>query len=231
MTGPKRAAVVPAYNEAKTIKDVVRTVVESGFFDEVIVVSDGSTDGTCGEARAGGATLVHDLPWKHGKGAAMAHGVAHTDADVVCFFDADLKGLKREHVALIMEPVVSGKLWMNVGLRDRGPFWTALAKRLPLVGGERALRREIFDMIPEKYLSGFKVETALNYFCRANGLRYGFAVLPGVGIVRKMQKVGVWRGFAEYVRMWAQVGWAMIQVCLARRQFRQMGQHMSHKHW
>ncbi len=231
MTGPKRAAVVPAYNEAKTISSVVRTIAGSGFFDETIVVSDGSSDGTAEAARAAGATLVHELPWKHGKGAAMAHGVAHTDADVVCFFDADLKGLTAEHVRLIMEPVVSGQRAMNMGLRDRGPFWTALAKRLPLVGGERALRRDIFDMIPEKYLSGFKVETALNYFCRVNGLPYGLVVLSGLGIVRKMQKVGIRRGFVQYVKMWAQVLWAMLQVRLARRQFRQMGQHMSHKHW
>ena len=228
--GPKTAAVIPAFNEANRVGNVVRTVVASRFFDEVIVVSDGSTDATAAEAREAGATLVHELPGRRGKGAALAHGVMHTDAAVVCFFDADLKGLAAEHIRLILEPVVSGRRQMNVGLRDRGPFWTAVAKIMPLVGGERALRREIFDLLPEKYLRGFKIETALNYFCRANRLPYGFVVLSGLGIVRKMTKVGFWRGLAEYVSMWFEVTEAMIEVRSARSQFREKGAHMSHKH-
>ena len=228
--GPKTAAVIPAFNEANRIGKVVRTVVASGLFDEVIVVSDGSTDATVAEAREAGATLVHEFPSNHGKGAALAHGVMHTDAEVVCFFDADLKGLAAEHIRLTLEPVVAGLRHMNVGLRDRGPFWTAIAKRLPLVGGERALRREIFDLLPEKYLRGFKIETALNYFCRANRLPCGFVVLSGLSIVRKMTKVGFWRGLAGYVAMWAEVAAAMIEVRLARAQFRENGTHMGHKH-
>jgi len=224
------AAVVPAYNEEKTIGEVVRTLIASGLFEDVIVVSDGSTDGTAREAHRAGATLVPQFPVKHGKGAAMGHGVAHTDAPVVCFFDADLKGLTAEHARQVLEPVITGRRYMNVGLRDRGPFWTRVAMFLPLVGGERAIRREIFDLIPDKYLEGFKVESALNYFCRINRLPYGFTVLPGLTIVRKMQKVGIWRGFRQYVRMWKQVFWAMLQVRLARREFAEHGTHMGHHH-
>lgn len=225
------AAIVPAFNEEKTVGDVVRTLVSSGLFDEVIVISDGSTDRTVDVAKEAGASLVHELPRKHGKGTAMRHGVMHTDLPVICFFDADLKGLTVEHTRLILDPVVHGKRYMNMGLRDRGPFWTALAKHMPMIGGERALRREIFDMIPDKYRTGFKAESALNYFCRVNGLPYGLVVLPGLSIVRKMEKVGVFRGAVQYVQMSAQVVWAMIQVRLARREFRERGTHMSHRHF
>lgn len=228
--GLPAAAIVPAFNEEKTVGNVVRTLVSSGFFDEVIVISDGSSDRTVEVAKEAGATLVHEMPKNSGKGAAMGHGVMHTDLPVICFFDADLKGLTVEHARLILEPVVHGKRYMNMGLRDRGPFWTALATRMPMVGGERALRREMFDMIPDKYRSGFKVETALNYFCRVNHLPYGLVVLPGLSIVRKMEKVGVLRGAVQYVRMSTQVVWAMIQVRLARREFKERGTHMSHRH-
>ena len=226
----RTVVVVPAYNEEKTVGGVVAAVKSSGLFKEIIVVSDGSKDGTAKAARAAGATLVHEMPWKHGKGAAMGHGVMHSDSPVICFFDADLKGLTAEHARAILEPVASGKMYMHMGLRDRGPFWTALSKRLPMVGGERALRRELFEAIPERYLHGFKVESALNYFCRINGLPYGLVVLTGLGIVRKMQKVGFGRGLVEYVRMWSQVFSAMLEVRLARGEFKARGMHMSHHH-
>jgi hypothetical protein len=226
----RAAAIIPAYNEEKTIGEVVATLVGSKAFGEIVVVSDGSKDGTARVAREAGATLVHEMPWKHGKGAAMGHGVIHTNAEVVCFFDADLKGLTTAHVAAILGPVVNGERYMNVGLRDKGPVLTGIAAHLPLVGGERALRREIFEAIPEKYLHGFKVESALNYFCRINGLPYGIAVLSGLTMVRKFTKVGFFKSIGQYARMWYQVIVAMIQVRLARREFRERGTHMSHKH-
>lgn len=230
MPSPAAAAVVPAYNEEKTVGDVVRTLVGSGLFREVIVVSDGSSDGTARAAREAGATLVHELPSNRGKGAALSHGVMHTDAPIVCFFDADLKGFTAEHAAAVLAPVASGACTMNMGLRDRGPFWTSVALRLPRVGGERAMRREIFDAIPPRYLKGFKVESALEYFCKVNGLPSCVTVLKGLSIKRKYEKVGVLRALVQYGAMWAQVAAARLELRLARRQFAERGTHMSHHH-
>lgn len=217
---PKVAAIVPALNEGKTIGGVVRVLKSSPLVDEVIVISDGSTDDTVREAREAGADLVHELPKRAGKGAALAHGLAHTDAPIVFFSDADLTGFTVGHIETIVGPVLEGKLAMNAGLRDRGRFWTTLAKILPLVGGERALRREVFENIPDRLRRGFRAEIAMNAYCRANRLPYGYVVMPGIGIVRKMEKFGVWRGLAEYTKMWAVVGKAILEVRLARSQLR-----------
>lgn len=226
----KIAAIIPALNEGKTIGGVVRALKASPLMSEVIVISDGSTDSTVQEAKSAGADTVHVLPKRGGKGAAMAHGLAHTDAPIIFFADADLKGFTVEHIQAILAPVLEGKRAMNVGLRDRGWFWTLLAKFLPLVGGERALRREVFENIPDRLRQGFKVEIAMNGYCRANHLPYGFVVMPGIGIVRKMEKVGVRRGLVEYVKMWMTVGKAMIEMRLARREFRDKRQHEKHVH-
>jgi glycosyltransferase involved in cell wall biosynthesis len=176
MNGPDAAAVIPAFNEGKTVGGVVAALVASGRFSAVVVVSDGSTDGTAAEARIAGAQ-VHETA-NRGKGAALAHGVALTDAPIVCFFDADLVGLTPDHVDRLLAPVVSGERAMNVGLCDRGPFWNALAVRLPLVAGVRALRREVFEAVPDACLGGYKAEIALDHCCETNGLAYGPTLLP-----------------------------------------------------
>lgn len=210
------AAVVAAYNEAQTIGQVVKTLVQSGFFREVIVISDGSSDRTAEIAKEAGADMVHNLPWKHGKGAAILHGVAHTDAPLLFFCDADLRGLTVEHIGRVLEPVLSGRLAMCVGLRDRGKLMMKIAHHLPLIGGERALRRNIFEAIPDKYLQGFMLETSLNYYCRMQKLPYGTVELKGLHIRRKMQKVGFVRGLCEYIGMAYQVLRAAIIIRQAR---------------
>lgn len=210
------AAIIAAYNEEQTVGPIVRTLADSGRFRDVIVISDGSTDRTAENARAAGASLVHQFPWKHGKGSAMMHGVSHTDAPIIFFCDADLHGLTAEHADKILAPVLEGKFAMCVGLRDRGPFLMKLSAHLPLIGGERALDRHVFEDIPDRYLQGFMVESAMNYSCRSRKLPYGTVELPGLTIVRKMKKVGFWKGLWEYIHMGWQIWSAMALVRIAR---------------
>ncbi|MBI4133482.1 glycosyltransferase [Candidatus Uhrbacteria bacterium] len=212
---PKVAAIIAAYNEAKTIEGVIRPLAASRLFDEIIVISDGSTDDTAACARRAGATLVHQLPIKSGKGAAVMHGVTHTDALILFFCDADLYGLTVQHLDSLLRPVREGHKVMNVGLRDRGNLMMKLAAHLPLIGGERALKRHVIADVPPQFLRGFMLEAALNYHCRKEKLPYGAIPLPGLTIRRKMEKVGFWRGLREYIDMYYQVIEAMLMVRIA----------------
>ena len=226
----KVAAIVPAYNEEKTIGGVVKTLKSSPLIGEVIVISDGSKDKTAALAREAGADLVHEFPWRHGKGSAMAHGVTHTDCDVIFFADADLSGFTVKHIEDIVKPVLAGTYAQVVGLRDRGNFLMWLLQYLPLIGGERAMLRKVFTDIPDYYLKGFKAESALNYYCRANKLPYGTVPMPGIKIVKKMTKFGFWGGLKEYIKMFWQIIKAMTEVRLHRRVFTTRGQHVKHGH-
>ena len=214
MTHPRVAAIIPAYNEEATVGEVVEAVRSSPLIDEVIVISDGSHDQTKAMAEAAGA-IVHLLPKNQGKGAAMLHGITHTDAPVVIFFDADLLGLTPDHIERILLPVLSGSRVMNVGLRDRG-FLNGLVPHLPLVGGERALMRHVIEGIPPKFVGGFMVESAMNYYCRSRGYPYGGVFLQSLKIRHKYEKVGWFLGAVQYIRMWIQVGWSMVWVRFAR---------------
>lgn len=209
------AAIIPAYNEEPTVAGVVGALRASPYVREVIVVCDGSSDGTAALARGAGAT-VFELPKNQGKGAAMLHGLTHTDASVVAFFDADLIGLTPDHVERLVLPVLSGSRVMNVGIRDRGPLVTRLTEHLPLIGGERVMLRRVVEGVPPEYLQGFMIESALNYYCRSRKLPYGTVFLPGLGIRRKYEKVGWKRGVVEYVKMAWQIAAAMTAVRVGR---------------
>jgi glycosyltransferase involved in cell wall biosynthesis len=95
------AALVPAYNEAATIADVVRGV--RPFVSDVLVIDDGSIDGTADEARAAGACVVaHGV--NLGKGHAVRTGLAHLlsrDITHVMLLDADMQHLPHEATRLV----------------------------------------------------------------------------------------------------------------------------------
>lgn len=209
------AAIIPAFNEEPTIAGVIGALRASPLITEIIVVCDGSTDRTAETSRAAGAT-VYELPKNAGKGAAMLHGVTHTDAPALLFLDADLRGLTADHVDRLVLPVLSGSRVMNVGIRDRGPLFSRLVPYLPLIGGERAMLRQVIEKIPPEYLQGFMVESALNYFCRSRDLPYGTVFLPGLSIRHKYEKVGWRRGVIQYAKMAGEIIQAMLAVRIAR---------------
>ncbi len=208
------AAIVPAKNEAPTIRAVIEVLCASPYVSEVIVVSDGSTDRTAEIAEAAGAEVIHSAQ-THGKGGALREGVASTDAPILLFVDADLYGFSEDHVERLLLPVLSGSRSMNVGLRDRGPLAVFFMRHLPLIGGERAMRREVFERVPSEYANGYMVETALNYACAHARLPYGSVRLPGLSLRRKVDKVGWHKGLVQYVQMFWEVGFAMVVVRFA----------------
>ena len=158
--------VSPVYNEEQTLAAVLGALQETPGIDEVLVVSDGSTDGTATVARAMGVTTV-ELRRNHGKGMAMAAGVAHTGAPVILFVDGDIGGLAPDLLGRLIAPVVAGRLAMHIGVRQRPPVVAAFHRRFgPLLSGIRCLRREVFASVPAGYLRGYRVETALNWVCR-----------------------------------------------------------------
>jgi glycosyltransferase involved in cell wall biosynthesis len=212
---PKVSAVIPACNERPTIAGVISPLLAHPAIDEVIVVDDSSTDGTAELARSLGATVI-SLPYNSGKAAAMSRGVASVRNDVIFFCDADVIGLGLDAITRILAPVTSGDYIMYVGIRGRRTYWAnRLLHFTPILGGERALRRALWDEVPTSYKKNFQIEIALNFFAKQNGHRMGFTVVQGLSQVIKERKRGLWPGLVQRLAMIGDillVGWRIYAV-------------------
>jgi glycosyltransferase involved in cell wall biosynthesis len=205
-SSPRRiAAIVPAYNEEETLAEVLSVLQSTPVIREILVVSDGSTDGTVEIARSLKLRAIH-LRENHGKGTAMAVGVAHTDAEILLFVDGDILNLSGSLLERLMAPVLSGSSDMNVGIRNRGAIVNAVQQRTgPLLSGIRCLRREVFEAVPESHREGFAIETGLNWACDELGMRTTTIVMHNLKHLVKEKKRGLWRGVKARVRMFAAV--------------------------
>jgi glycosyltransferase involved in cell wall biosynthesis len=199
------AAIVPAYNEEETLAEVLSVIKSTPLIREILVVSDGSTDGTVEIARSLNLRAIH-LRENHGKGTAMAVGVAHTDADLLVFVDGDILNLTGSLLDQLIEPVLAGTSDMNVGVRNRGALINAIQQRTgPLLSGIRCLRREVFEAVPESHREGFAIETGLNWACDELGMRTTTLVMHNLKHLVKEKKRGLWRGVKARLRMFAAV--------------------------
>jgi glycosyltransferase involved in cell wall biosynthesis len=115
--------IVPAYNEAPTIDQVLRRVAEQdlGGPYEVIVVDDGSTDGTAELAEGVGLAEVRVVrqPANRGKGAAVRTGIAQTRGEIVVIQDADLE-YDPADLPRLLDPLRKGVADVVYGTRLRG---------------------------------------------------------------------------------------------------------------
>lgn len=195
------SVIIPAYNEEKTVANVIGIVRAHPLVAEIIVVDDGSRDKTAQKAEAAGARVIR-LARNRGKGEALNAGVEAAACDTVLFLDADLRGLTSDMVTNLAKPVLSGAFDMYVALHDRKYYWINEAhKYVPVLAGQRALKKRVWRHIPAVHRKKFQIEIALNYFSKKNGERTGFILLPGLSHIIKEKKHGYRRGFAERVRM------------------------------
>ena len=99
----KLSIIIPAKNEAAAIGDVVRTALDEFSDAEVIVVDDGSTDGTADTAEQAGAIVVKH-PESLGNGAAVKAGARAASGDVLAMMDEVLLPKLKE-----LQPAINGK--------------------------------------------------------------------------------------------------------------------------
>jgi glycosyltransferase involved in cell wall biosynthesis len=187
--------VIPAYNEAAVIADVVSALARAGGWREILVVDDGSADETGPRAAAAGARVIRH-PYNKGNGAAVKTGVRQATGEYIVILDAD--GQHRVEDALNVIPNL-GEYDLVVGARDpsthatlvrrignAGLNWIATyltGRDIPdLTSGLRGARREYLREFLHLLPNGFSTPTTTTLaFLKAG---YNVTFVPATAAAR-----------------------------------------------
>ena len=197
------SVVVPAYNEATRISAVLAPLVGCPSVDEVIVIDDGSDDGTAEVARQFEIRVI-SLTENRGKAAALDEGVREARNETLLFLDADLVGLKREHVERLIEVYREQQVDMVVGVFTNGRMNTDIAQKInPFASGQRVLSKELWQRAKENIEEmDYGIEIALSKLAAKEGWRREKVKLDGVTHILKEEKRGFTKGVIDRLKMY-----------------------------
>ncbi len=184
-------AVVCAFNEEHTIFGVLQALSQSPYLNEIIVINDGSTDGTSAVLKAfKHNTRIHVIEFSEnkGKGAAMAEGIRRSNGDILLFVDADLLNLDMQHVVEIIRPLLEGKAKMVVGHPTMNNVMDNLDPFKQLAGERAVLKKDILPLLARIEKSRYGVETLVNLYYRTNNKHAQSVALHGLIHPVKLQK-------------------------------------------
>jgi glycosyltransferase involved in cell wall biosynthesis len=175
----KLSVIIPVYNEARTIQEIIHRVQATGLVDEILAVDDGSTDGSrelLEKLNQEGQVKVVYHDHNQGKGKAVRTGIENASGDLLLIQDADLEYDPREYPNLLrpiqegIADVVYGSRFLGAGRRPV-LFWNMVANKIltlttnilynniltDMETGYKLFRRQVVQNIP-LHAHGFEFE-------------------------------------------------------------------------
>lgn len=185
MNEKKVSIIICAYNEEKTLENVVRHCHQYNPNSEIIVVNDGSDDHTHEIMKKLENELVLKyihLPENKGKSYAMVTGVEQASNSIILFFDADITGIKAHHFDQLLDPVLQEQPEADMVLGT--PSNTFIDYRInpfKSLTGERAMfKKDLLPILEDIRNIRFGVETYINLYFQAKGKKIKYLLLEGL---------------------------------------------------
>lgn len=196
----KLSVVIPAFNEVGTIAEILRRVQGAPFDKEIVVVDDGSTDGTreylTQLCEKNVKVVLHGR--NRGKGAAIRTALQHVEGDVVIIQDADLEYDPRDY-GVLLQPILEGRADVVYGSRFLGGphrvlyFWHSVANRVLTILSNACTNLNLSDM--ETGYKAFRPEVLRSLKLRCD--RFGFEPEVTAKVAR-----GGWRVYEVPISYW-----------------------------
>lgn len=190
------SAIVPVFNEEKTVGGVVETLLKSSLVTEVIVVNDGSEDKSLKVLkRFNNKIKLLSFQRNRGKGFVMARGVKEAKGEIVAFFDSDLLNLSAGHIKTLLEPILDGEAEAVLGYPKRGNNYSKIFSHLT---GERAyFRNRLLPHLEKLAKTRLGAETFLNSQFKKEEMR----TIPLEGLVhlQKYEKLKFSKAVKDYL--------------------------------
>jgi len=213
---PRLCVILPAYNESEGMGGVLAVLRQVPELSEIIVVDDGSQDDTAQITRHSAIQdpriRLMQQPVNQGKGQAIFIGAAATRAPVLLLLDADLMDLKPQHIKDLVEPVLSGRADMSLGLFRSGHIITDLSHwATPWLSGQRCLKTDLLHNIDIQAAAGYGFETALTISSHQEHARIQVVFLTGVWHPPSEFHRGFLKGVVQRARMYSHIfrAWRM----------------------
>ena len=196
----KLSVIIPCFNERATIEQIVRAVRSGPVQNiEIIIVDDGSTDGTVEILREKIAALVAQIiyrPRNRGKGAALRAGFAAASGDVILIQDSDLEYSPADY-PILLEPILAGDADAVFGSRFVGDrphrvlyFWHFVGNKLLTLLSDTLTNLNLSDV--ETGAKAFRAEIARKLKLRENGFAVEVEITAQLAKMRcRIYEVGI----------------------------------------
>jgi glycosyltransferase involved in cell wall biosynthesis len=205
----KVTVIIPAYNEAKRILNVIIPALKCKLVKEVIVIDDCSKDNTSEVVRSVKDKRLRLIRHKKntGKTLALKDGIDNAKTKYILFLDADLLNVNPRDLERLIIPVTSKRIDVSLSIR-KNSLWIYKLTGCDFISGERCLPKDFMSDLWIKPNIGFGIEVLMNRKILRKKMRFA-SIHCSFSNTMKKDKEGFFKGIKSEFKMLGQINKAL----------------------